>query len=325
MIEAMSRTLAWTPQRVIALARNASYCYKIYTIPKRGGGDRIIYHPSKSLKSAQRWLVDNYICKLPVHTAATAYRSGTNIRHNAAVHAQHRYLLRMDFADFFQSIESRDIALLVDSSDWAERFSDADRAAFLSIVCRRGRLTIGAPSSPGLANAVCYDMDTRLTEIAYQIGASYSRYADDLFFSSDVTGALFEIEPEVHAVVAKLECPKNLKINSAKTRHLSRRHRRTITGLTIGCKGEISIDRELKRRIRATLHKFDEISEDAKRHLCGLLAFVNSVDKPTLAWLAEHHGEDLLRRAMMPPRPIHDPSIARRESPARKRLDFSNV
>jgi len=117
VIEAMSRTLAWTPQRVIALARNASYCYKIYTIPKRGGGDRIIYHPSKSLKSAQRWLVDNYICKLPVHTAATAYRSGTNIRHNAAVHAQHRYLLRMDFADFFQSIESRDIALLVDSSD----------------------------------------------------------------------------------------------------------------------------------------------------------------------------------------------------------------
>ena len=91
------------------LARSAPYRYSKFKIPKRSGtGERLIAQPAKEVKRIQRWLLRNDLSQLPMHDAATAYRKGAGIAANARPHANNRFLLKMDFRNFFPSIMGRD-------------------------------------------------------------------------------------------------------------------------------------------------------------------------------------------------------------------------
>src|SRR5882724_8852090 len=79
--------------------------YKVYTIPKRNGGVRIIAQPSRELKVLQRFLLDRYLRKYPIHPAAMAYERGRNIFENAAQHIDNSVFLKLDFEAFFPSIK----------------------------------------------------------------------------------------------------------------------------------------------------------------------------------------------------------------------------
>src|SRR5688500_4927991 len=96
-----------------------------------------------------------------------AYRTGKSILDNAKQHAPSRYLLRMDFEDFFPSIQTSDLSLYM--SDHAHLFigwSPADVEIFARVVFRNGALTIGAPTSPAISNVLCYELDSRLEALA---------------------------------------------------------------------------------------------------------------------------------------------------------------
>ena len=86
IIERMAVELGLPESFIHTVARSASHAYKAYSIPKRTGGTRTIYHPSRVLKGLQRWLLRNVIEELPVHAAATAYIIGRSILDNARVH-----------------------------------------------------------------------------------------------------------------------------------------------------------------------------------------------------------------------------------------------
>lgn len=90
-----------TLARIVA---SANHRYKVYYIPKRRGGRRRIQHPSRELKFIQRWISYNVLSKLPVHEAATAYREAINVRHVASMHRQDNFLIILDFANFFESM-----------------------------------------------------------------------------------------------------------------------------------------------------------------------------------------------------------------------------
>lgn len=143
MIESMARDLG-VPTRFIAkLAHGASYEYKKYFIPKRTGGYRVIHHPSRRLKALQRWLLANVIETLPVHAAAAAYRKNRSIFDNASIHANSRYLLRMDLEEFFPSITQTDLRNYV--AEHTALFTDwtaPDVEVFCRLVCRDSVLNL---------------------------------------------------------------------------------------------------------------------------------------------------------------------------------------
>jgi hypothetical protein len=96
---------------IIRIVSNAPLRYKIYTIAKRRGGERIISQPARELKVLQRILTEEFLSKLPIHRSATAYRAGISIRHNALAHAANGPILKFDFTNFFPSISGRDWAI----------------------------------------------------------------------------------------------------------------------------------------------------------------------------------------------------------------------
>lgn len=291
LIEQMSRGLAMPPAYLRAWSAKARHAYKEYTIRKRTGGLRTIHHPAKPLKALQRWLLRNVIVHWPVHEAATAYREGLGIKANARRHAANGFLLRMDLEDFFPSLATDDIITYLESKPEATvDGNERDRRFFVAIVCRGDRLTIGAPTSPALSNALLYLLDCRISEVVGNREVVYTRYADDLFFSTSRPNVLREIERDVRKLVSESVLPAGLQINETKTRHLSRKHKRTVTGLVLGSRGEVTIGRKRKRMIRTMIYQLDGLSPEERSYLRGLLAFARDVEPDFINSLVIKYG-----------------------------------
>lgn len=298
MIGQMAKDLGVTTRFVAAFAQGASYSYKTYTIRKKNGGFRIIDHPSKQLKAMQRWLLSYLLNDLPIHPSAMAYRRKKSIFDNATLHAGSRFLLRMDCKDFFHSITDDDLKMLIANrpstfSGWTSYETDL----FCKLVCKGGRLTIGAPTSPTLSNAVCYDMDTQLSEISNKLEVTYSRYADDLFFSTKLPNVLSALESTVVSTIANLALPRGLAINPAKTRHSSRGRTRRVTGITLGSDGKPYIGRALKRKIRAMIHQVDALDAKRRASLAGLIAYGGGFDPDFVNSLITKYGHGTVAKA----------------------------
>jgi RNA-directed DNA polymerase len=297
MIREMAADLGLTARFIVTFAQGASHAYKTYSIRKKNGSARTIDHPSKQLKAMQRWLLSYVLEGLPVHPAAMAYRKQKSIFDNASLHADSTYLLRMDCKDFFPSITDEDLRLLISNrpnvfSKWRSHEVDL----FCKIVCKNGRLTIGAPTSPALSNAVCYDMDVQLSEICTKLGVTYSRYADDLFFSTKDANVLSSLEPTIVEAIAHLTLPRGLTINTAKTRHSSKRRTRRVTGITLGSDGKPYIGRQLKRKIRAMIHQQDKLDSRMRASLAGLIAYAGGFDPDFVNGLITKYGHAVVAR-----------------------------
>lgn len=304
MIEEMARNLGVTTRFIAKFANGASYAYKRYYISKKGGSYRTIDHPSKQLKAMQRWLLAYVISDLPVHPAAMAYRTGKSIYENASLHASSSYLLRMDCRDFFPSITENDLRLLIASRPATfGKWKPFEIELFCKLVCKNQRLTIGAPSSPALSNAVCYDMDSELAAICKKLNVTYSRYADDLFFSAKLPNLLASLEPQVSDVFSKLAFPKGLSLNPSKTRRSSKRGRRRVTGITLGTDGKPHIGRHLKRKIRAMIHRLDTLNPGQRASLAGLIAYSGGFDPDFVNSLITKYGHAVVVKARESERP----------------------
>jgi RNA-directed DNA polymerase len=277
--------------RIREVARRADHLYKEFAIAKHNGEKREVHHPVWALKWIQRWLADAIMSQWPVHDAAFAYRSGRSIRDNAARHAGNHYLLSLDLKGFFPSIRFGDVLRYLKSTPpGTERWTDFDRRLFCRIACRHGGLTIGAPSSPVLSNALCHELDEQLSRLADESGLTYSRYADDLFFSTRQPDLLREVPARVSGVLKGLVVTKHLYLNSSKTRHMSRRGRRRVTGLILTTSGDLSIGRARKRQIRSLVHRHDDLDADERLRLAGLLAFGASIEDGLIQSLTRKYG-----------------------------------
>lgn len=291
LINEVSAGLRLSESFLERMARTATHRYKVYFVPKRSGaGSRKIEHPSRELKAIQRFLNWHVVAKLAVHPNAYAYRSGHafGVAANARRHADRAFLLRMDFADFFPSIASSDIDRFLVGA--MPSWTAADREFFVLLVTRGGALTVGAPTSPGLSNAMCIELDTKLTALAVGRGLSYTRYADDLFFSTSARDVLRFVPDEVTTILGQLTTPRVLTINPAKTVNISRKNRRSVTGLVLTSQGGISLGRSKKRELSAGVHQFDQLSAVAKLRLAGWLAYCSDVEPDFINRLAIKYG-----------------------------------
>jgi RNA-directed DNA polymerase len=287
----VSESLCWK------IARTASHRYKVYEIPKRTGGSRQIAQPSRELKLIQRWISREVVSLLPVHPAAAAYQKGCNILKNCKRHAPQRYLLRLDVRNFFGSIASHHLLSLIKSFDNSSGETlTADDLTFVQMICfRHNVLSIGAPSSPAISNVVMYEFDERIAQYCAANSITYSRYADDLYFSTNQSNVLSSVVPVVNETLS-LAGLDSLKLNLEKLVFASPKRRRIVTGLTISPDGSISIGRERKREIRHDVFRYSKglMNRKSAMQLAGRLAFAISIDLNFLSQLGKAFEKSLI-------------------------------
>lgn len=305
LIERMLRELPFSADELHDLVATAQYRYKVYKIPKRQPNQfRTIAQPSPEIKLIQRWLNDNILSTLPIHMAATAYREGRSIADHAALHAKNRFLLKMDFKNFFPSISVVDVRRHLTEIG---KMSVEDARVVSLLVCWRDKakgrlcLSIGAPSSPLLSNTMLYAFDRQIAQICRTHKIAYSRYADDLAFSTNKKEVLSVIAQQVQAICNELEFPR-LEINHDKTVSTSRAYRRSLVGLILTPDGKVSLGREKKRRLRSQLYRFslNQLGDADIPTLRGELAFAWSVESNFINSLLRQFGSDVFRKLDLP-------------------------
>lgn len=303
LIELLSKTSSVPESKLLSLSLTASRRYKVYTIPKRTGGDRLIEHPSRELKAIQRWIARALFVRFPVHEAATAYRKGTGIRENAERHRHTKFTNRYDFSNFFPSFSQERVLHYV--SEQSEKvginLTPRDLDFIGNIVCRHRRLTIGAPTSPAITNAMMFEFDRRMHEACESRGLVFTRYADDIFVSSCEPKKLEGVEELI--LRSKRDIPHiRLQLNRKKTAYLSKKYSRKVTGVVITPQHTLSIGRERKREIKALIHQWikGEIEREKLFYLKGLFAFAIDIEPDFEVRLMDKYGNaqiQMLRKA----------------------------
>jgi len=285
--------------------------YHSWKVPKRTGGERTITAPMPKLKALQRWALENYFEKLPVHSAAHGFLPARSVLTNALAHVGADVVVKLDIKDFFPTIGWRRVKGLLRKAGVAEPV-----ATLLSLLCTeaprqlvefRGQtlfvatgtrsLPQGAPTSPAITNALCLKLDRRLSALARALGCTYTRYADDLTFS-------FRKTPERKRLALGLlvENTKDIlrsegfTLHAKKTQVLRRGAAQRITGLTVNGAGPqvapARVSREVLRRLRAAIHNRQKGKPwregESHAHLQGLAAWVFMSDpKKGAALLAQ--------------------------------------
>ena len=265
--------------------------YMKFTVPKKNGKNREICCPSKEMKAVQAWILRNIIDKINISNVVTGFVSGKNISNNVKPHLGNRFFLCLDIEDFFPSIEYKKIYNIFKTVGYNPHVCH-----ILASMCTcDGKLPQGGVTSPSLSNIACIRMDNRISGYVGKRNISYTRYADDLVFSSLSDVRLFQIKKFVLRIIQE----EGFCINTSKTRIMGPCQQRKITGLIVS-DDSFGIGRKMKRILRAKIHKLEtkiltgQEETKLKNHLDGWYAYLNSVDKNGYNQLRKFH--DNLKR-----------------------------
>lgn len=275
--------------------------YTTFTIPKKNGGERIIHAPKKELKFLQKKLADilwecylesleskskdkNF--KIPV--LSHAFEKGKSIITNSQMHRNKKYILNIDLKDFFDSFNfGRVRGFFIKDRDFA--VSPEIATVIAQIACYQGKLPQGAPSSPIITNLITRILDYRIVKIAKKYRFTYSRYADDMTFSTnrELNSNKLRASEELENFLAELEeliVSSGFEINPKKTRLSNNMQRQEVTGLVVNKK--INVKREYIKNTRAMAFKLykDGVFEIDKKpgtlnQLTGRFAFIFQIEQ----------------------------------------------
>ena len=270
--EHLCEQLSITEQLLYCLTYKKEYCYFQKVIPKKDKTERILNVPNLSLKVVQKWILKEILEKIFVSEQAMAFVPHKNgLRENAERHKKNIFLLEMDITNFFGTITEQQVYTLFCNIGYNTKV-----AGILANLCTYDNyLPQGAVTSPYIANLVCYHMDARINGYCSRKDIVYTRYADDLTFSSDNRMLLNKIEKFIKYIVTD----EGFTINDKKTRYLSNDVKKTVTGITIN-DDSIHVDKKFKRDLRAQIYCSIKLKDyQNNSQILGKIAYVNSIEK----------------------------------------------
>ena len=237
--------------------------YRTTCIPKKRGGYRTITMPCGMLKSFQRVANRIFQAYYDAPPSVNGFIPGRSVVDNARIHAGMNYVFNSDLEDFFPSISQARVWKTLQSPPFC--FPPAVASVLAGLCCtelytlddprvdahekewneidvvwkKTGRRVLpqGAPTSPILSNIVCRDLDRKLAGLARRFHVNYSRYADDITFSSQHN--VYSPDGEFIREFRRIVASQGFTLNEAKTRLLGSAQRQEVTGLTVNASANV--------------------------------------------------------------------------------------
>jgi len=267
--------------------------YQRWHVPKRDGSLRLISAPKPVLKGAQKWIARHVTERLPVHGAAHGFLAGRSTVSNAKAHAGAGVVIKFDIKDFYPTITMPRVKGLLRKAGYGEQV-----ATIMAMLCTESprdeieidgkthyvatgprSLPQGAPTSPSITNALCLRLDARLAGLARKFGFAYTRYADDMTFSSQDDAAIGKLKFAVRRIVGE----EGFTVHPAKTRIMRAGRRQKVTGLVVNATTDgpsVRVPRKVRRQMRAAVHNRAQGKEgrESLAHLAGMAAYIHMTD-----------------------------------------------
>jgi len=294
--------------------------YKTFDIPKKSGGSRLICAPQDGLKRLQRSLANvlqncveeinqahgRGVSGVKMDRISHGFKRKRSIFTNAAWHRNRRYVFNADITDFFGSINfGRVRGFFISDKNFLLEPKVATLIA--QIACFKNVLPQGSPCSPVISNLIGHVFDIHLARLSARVGCTYTRYADDLTFSTNHQSFPPEIAVcetgKTHTWVAgkhlsHIISMSGFSLNSKKSRMQYKASRQQVTGLVVN--RHLNVRSEYRKTVRAMVTsllrtgefyfarhamntigaKFVEKIPGRVKQLGGMLGFIDQVDHP---------------------------------------------
>ncbi len=244
--------------------------YHSFSIPKKSGDERTISAPCGNLKWMQLCLNEIFKALYTASPYAMGFTEGRSIVDNARMHTNQNYVFNIDLKDFFPSIDQARVWKRLQLAPF--NFNVKVSSVIAGLCCMRTIryredlpfeevfvLPQGAPTSPLLTNAICDTLDRRLHGLAKRFGLHYSRYADDITFSS--MHNVYQTGSEFRKELERIITGQRFTINAKKTRLQHCSVRQEVTGITVGQK--LNVTRKYVKDVRALLHIWEKYGINA--------------------------------------------------------------
>jgi len=319
LLSLTDQELDWFADRQARTTRAAAgpLTHYRHRIVASGSRVRVLEIPKPRLREIQRRLNRHVVHQLPLHPSAHGAVLGRSVRTCAEPHAGQQVVLRCDLEGFFSAVtaarvrgqlhlldiedEAADLVAAlcttqlpsavwraVPRPDGTAREGGMAAADRLSAHWRMGRrlavphLPQGAPTSSGLANAITFGLDHRLSRLADSVGARYTRYVDDLIFSGDRGLPVGALLAGVRSVVAD----EGFRLAANKTAVLGRARRQRVLGVVVN-EGP-AVARTERDRLRAILHNCARHGAASQAGGQPVAEFAAAL-RGRLAWVASVH------------------------------------
>lgn len=238
--------------------------YTEFLVKKRLGGTRKISAPNIQLKFIQKRLKTVLQEIYEVKPSVYGFVKGRGILGNAKVHRRKAHVLNLDLNDFFPSIHMGRVSGLFSSQPY--NLPDNVAKVLAQICCTYEGLPQGAPTSPIISNMICRKLDAQLQRLAARHKCFYTRYADDITFSTSLTkfplalasyiDGQLTLGDELNSIIQS----NGFQVNPKKLRLRSYSQRQEVTGLVVN--RFPNVNRNFIRQVRAIIHHWQKDREN---------------------------------------------------------------
>jgi RNA-directed DNA polymerase len=226
---------------------DAGGCYREVQIWMKGRPRRVEI-PEDDLAQVQRRILGRLAeMELDLPGCVHGYVRGRSHISNATAHAGRRHLQKFDLKDFFPSVSRAAVVAVLGEAGFTPAASDC----LGRLLTYRGRLPLGACTSPLLSNLCLRTLDAELQALAIERGLVYTRYSDDLAFSANEP---FDVRAEVRAVVRA----SGFRLNSGKTVTVRYGQALYVTGLSVSDQAGPRLPKRFKRELRRDLYVIEK-------------------------------------------------------------------
>lgn len=263
---------------------NPQNLYTSFSIPKKSGGVRDIVAPQKPLANIQSKIA-NILMLQPENEASGSKASHGFIKNksiltNAKTHRNEKYVLNTDIQDFFPSFSFGRVLGFFEKNN-AFMMDHKIAVALTNLCCYKQKLPQGAPSSPPITNLIFHIVDFKIIKLARKYKLNYTRYVDDLTFSTN-SHSFLKTHHNFLAELNALIIHEGFNLNKNKTHLEFNNSRQEVTGIIVNKK--LNVHKEFYKKTRAmadNLYKNNKFSiDDANgtiQQLDGRFNYINQL------------------------------------------------
>ncbi len=253
---------------LLGLIINREKHYQSFFIKKKSGGSRTIHAPSPRLKFAQARLLKRFFTNIEYPAHIAAYVEGRPTRYSAEFHTKKKVVIVIDLKDFFTSTRRAWVRRVMQGYfgfpfEVASAIADIVSVPVMTPKGRRYVVPQGAPTSGAVCNWVAHvRIDLPVLALCEKWGIVYTRYADDLAFSTEKEMTKTEVNRFIRQVI-KIIQKSGYEINAKKLRVTRPGRQQRLLGMTVNEKPNII--RQQYRALRARIHNckyqgFDQVA-----------------------------------------------------------------
>lgn len=235
--------------------------YTSFDIKKKSGGVRHIDAPRRGLMNILYYLNKIFQAVYTPSSVATGFVLGKSVVDNAQCHVDKNYVFNIDLKDFFPSITRARVKARLQLAPL--NMPEPVALIIAGLCCMRKSnedgtfsyiLPQGAPTSPIITNMICDKLDRRLKGLAARFNLTYTRYADDITFSSN--HHVYAEDGDFRKELQRIIIDQGFSINEKKTRLQKRGSHQEVTGLVVNEKANVT--RKYVREIRSLLYIWEK-------------------------------------------------------------------